>query len=181
GMRQRVMIAIALAAGPRLMIADEPTTALDVTVQAQIMALVRELQAESDLAVIWVSHDLGVVAGLADRVLVMYGGTIVESAGVDELFENPQHPYTRGLLASIPGTGLAGTRLASIPGTPPSLQHELRLCPFADRCSHAIDRCAHERPGLTPISPDHAAACFWDIDASRQRDGVAVVARREEK
>jgi peptide/nickel transport system ATP-binding protein/oligopeptide transport system ATP-binding protein len=181
GMRQRVMIAIALAAGPRLMIADEPTTALDVTVQAQIMALVRELQAESDLAVIWVSHDLGVVAGLADRVLVMYGGTIVESAGVEELFENPQPPYTGGLLAAIPGTGLAGTRLASIPGTPPSLQHELRLCPFAERCSHAIDRCAHERPGLTPISPDHAAACFWDIDASRQRDGVAVVARREEK
>ena len=181
GMRQRVMIAIALAAGPRLMIADEPTTALDVTVQAQIMALVKELQAESDLAVIWVSHDLGVVAGLADRVLVMYGGTIVESASVDDLFERPQHPYTRGLLASIPGTGMAGSRLASIPGTPPSLQHELRLCPFADRCTHAIERCALERPGLTDIAAGHAAACFWDIDASRQRDGVEVIARRGEQ
>jgi len=171
GMRQRVMIAIALAAGPgpRIIIADEPTTALDVTVQAQIVDVMQELQAAIGAAVIWVSHDLGVVAGIADRVLVMYGGTIVEQAPVDDLYERPLHPYTLGLLKAIPSVTHAGERLVSIDGTPPGLTEPLELCPFADRCGFVIDRCVEERPALAEIRPGHLAACFVDVTTGEER------------
>ena len=173
GMRQRVMIAIAVACGPKLVIADEPTTALDVTVQAQIMELVRRLRRELGISVIWISHDLGVVAGLADRVAVMYGGTIVECAQVDDLFERPQHPYTAGLLGAVPSVietnGADERPLVSIEGTPPDLLDELICCPFANRCSYAFDRCWQERPPLLSVGPHHELACFYDMskDASR--------------
>jgi len=178
GMRQRVVIAIALAGEPSLIIADEPTTALDVTVQAQITELITRLRNERGLAIIWVSHDLGIVAGVADRVLVLYGGTVVESAPVDDLFGNPQHPYTRGLLASTPGPDPAGGRLGSIPGTPPELTEEPEWCPFVDRCTYAFDRCRSQRPGLAEVGPNHYAACFWDVDGDRLRNDVPVVASR---
>lgn len=170
GMRQRVMIAIAVAAEPQIVIADEPTTALDVTVQAQIIQLVKNLQAQMGMAVVWISHDLGVVAGLADRVMVMYGGTVVESAPVDELYENPQHPYTLGLLKAIPtieNTGKA--KLDSIEGQPPSLRQELTLCPFAPRCKFAFARCWEERPRLETVGQNHYVACFYDVKAGRPK------------
>ncbi|MCB0018658.1 MAG: ABC transporter ATP-binding protein [Anaerolineales bacterium] len=164
GMRQRVMIAIAVAGSPRIVIADEPTTALDVTVQAQIVKLMKDLQELMGMAVIWISHDLGVVAGLADRVLVMYGGTVVEDALVDELYENPQHPYTIGLLGAIPNLDSDGSeRLISIDGQPPSLRQELSLCPFAPRCPHVMQRCWQERPPLRQIHESHRVACFYDV------------------
>ncbi|MDX1523995.1 MAG: ABC transporter ATP-binding protein, partial [Anaerolineae bacterium] len=146
GMRQRVMIAIAMACRPQIVIADEPTTALDVTVQAQIVELVKELQREMGVAVVWISHDLGVVAGMADRVLVMYGGTVVEDAQVDDLYERPKHPYTLGLLGAIPtvdetGTEIGTERLESIEGSPPDLLQPLTRCPFVPRCKFAFDRC----------------------------------------
>ncbi len=179
GMRQRVVIAIALAGDPSIIVADEPTTALDVTVQAQIMELMKELQAERDLAVIWVSHDLAVVAGVADRVLVLYGGTVVETAPVDELFANPQHPYTRGLLSAVPSTEAAAERLAPIPGTPPGLSEEPASCPFAERCRYVFDRCRLQRPGLTEVGRNHQVACFWNIGGDQLRDDVPVAASRE--
>jgi oligopeptide/dipeptide ABC transporter ATP-binding protein len=169
-MRQRVMIAIAVACRPRLIIADEPTTALDVTVQAQIMELVKRLRRELDIAVIWISHDLGVVAGLADRVAVMYGGTIVECAQVDELFERPQHPYTEGLLGAVPslvGDDDEDRPLVSIEGTPPDLLQELTCCPFANRCGYVFERCWQERPPLLSVGPQHDLACFYDLGADR--------------
>ncbi len=173
GMRQRVMIAIAVACRPKLVIADEPTTALDVTVQAQIMDLVRRLQRELDMAVIWISHDLGVVAGLADRVAVMYGGTIVECAQVDQLFDRPQHPYTAGLLGAVPSlletNGVEERPLVSIEGSPPDLLEELNCCPFADRCSYVFARCWQERPALLSVGPQHAVACFYDMSAEANR------------
>jgi len=179
GIRQRVVIAIALAGNPSLIIADEPTTALDVTVQAQIMELMKKLQAERGLAIIWVSHDLAVVAGVADRVLVLYGGTVVETAPVDELFANPQHPYTRALLAAVPSPDAAAERPAPIPGTPPGFSEEPASCPFADRCRHVFDRCRLQRPGLTEIGPNHGVACFWNVGDDRLRHDVPVVASRE--
>ena len=170
GMRQRVMIAIAVACRPRLVIADEPTTALDVTVQAQILELVKRLQRDLGMAVIWISHDLGVVAGLADRVAVMYGGTIVECAPVDELFERPQHPYTIGLLGAVPSLidvdGEDERPLVSIEGTPPDLLQELACCPFANRCTYVFDRCRQERPPLLSIGPQHELACFYDLSST---------------
>lgn len=170
GMRQRVMIAIAVACQPKLVIADEPTTALDVTVQAQIIELVKRLQAEMGMAVIWISHDLGVVAGLADRVMVMYGGTVVESALVDDLYDNPKHPYTIGLLGAIPSLERSeDEKLASIEGTPPDLLEELRSCPFAERCPYVFERCIEERPPLIQVAEHHYAACFYDVDEGKQR------------
>ena len=164
GMRQRVMIAIAVAGNPRIVIADEPTTALDVTVQAQIVKLMQELQEIMGMAVIWISHDLGVVAGLADRVLVMYGGTVVEDALVDELYENPQHPYTIGLLGAIPNLESDGSeRLVSIEGQPPSLRQELTFCPFAPRCPYVMEQCWQKRPPLRQVQETHRVACFYDI------------------
>lgn len=175
GMRQRVMIAIAVACSPKIVIADEPTTALDVTVQAQIVDLVKRLQAQMGMAVIWITHDLGVVAGIADRVIVMYGGTVVENALVDDLYENPQHPYTIGLLKAIPSletTGEAETEeLEAIEGTPPDLYQELTLCPFAPRCTYAFDQCWAEVPPLIKVGQQHQAACFYDVDGGGPRHG----------
>jgi oligopeptide transport system ATP-binding protein len=166
GMRQRVMIAIAMAGDPPIVIFDEPTTALDVTVQAQIVELVKtRLAAERGTAIVWITHDLAVVAGIADRVAVMYGGTIVESGQVDEIYENPQHPYTRGLLRAIPSTDSDGsTRLASIEGSPPDLLVEPNFCPFQPRCSYAFDRCIAERPKLRSVGEGHLVACHFDLE-----------------
>jgi len=160
GMRQRVMIAMALIARPQLLIADEPTTALDVTVQAQILDLIKRLQRELGMAVIFISHDLAVVAGLCDRVLVMYAGRIVEAADVRLLFHQPRHPYTRALQRSIPSTQPKGAELFTIPGLPPDPSRPSTGCPFAPRCEFAVDRCRREDPQLRELAPGHASACL---------------------
>jgi peptide/nickel transport system ATP-binding protein len=164
GMRQRAMIAMALACRPALLIADEPTTALDVTIQAQILALVLELQQELGMALILITHDLGVVAQTAQRVIVMYAGKKVEEADVEALFANPRHPYTRGLMASIPAVpslgGKADVRLVEIPGMVPSLTRLPKGCAFAPRCEFAIARCREEYPPLENFGADHWAACW---------------------
>jgi oligopeptide transport system ATP-binding protein len=161
GMRQRVMIAMALACQPELIIADEPTTALDVTVQAQILATLKNLTQEMNSALILITHDLGVVARYADRVAVMYAGRIVETASARELYANPQHPYTRGLMASVPALdGKPGARLQTIPGQPPDLANLPPGCAFAPRCTHAVARCFSSRPVLEPVGPGHLRACF---------------------
>ncbi len=168
GMRQRVMIAIALACDPEVLIADEPTTALDVTIQAQIIELVKELRSKLGMAIVWITHDLGVIAGIADRVVVMYGGQIVEQAPVQELFANPQHPYTRALLKTIPSvTGTREKRLRVIEGQPPILGAAPVACPFAPRCGHSFARCAVENPqrraiGAGRVGYGHDVACHWD-------------------
>ena len=163
GMRQRVMIAVALINGPELLIADEPTTALDVTVQAQILDLLRELQKEFGTAIVLITHDLGVVADLADEVLVMYGGSAVEHAPVREIFYSPQMPYTWGLLASIPQISAKKEQLDPIPGSPPSLLNMPKGCVFAPRCAFkdqvAGDACETHLPDLLAVSPDHEARC----------------------
>jgi peptide/nickel transport system ATP-binding protein len=164
GMRQRAMIAMALACRPALLIADEPTTALDVTIQAQILALVLDLQKELGMGLILITHDLGVVAQTAQRVIVMYAGKKVEEADVETLFADPRHPYTRGLMASIPAVpslqDKADVRLAEIPGTVPSLTRLPKGCAFAPRCSLAIARCREEYPPLQHWGGDHLAACW---------------------
>ena len=161
GMRQRVVIASALVLSPKLLIADEPTTALDVTIQQQILALVRRLQDETDMAMVWITHDLGVVARLVERVIVMYAGHVVEQAPTRRLFRRPEHPYTAGLLASLPdATDPARAPLAQIPGTPPDPAGVPSGCPFSDRCRQAIDRCTRERPPLTSRGAGAAAACW---------------------
>ncbi len=169
GMRQRVMIAMALSCNPKLLIADEPTTALDVTIQAQILDLMRELKTKTGAAIILITHDLGVVAEMAQRVVVMYAGRKVEEAPVEALFARPLHPYTRGLLGSIPrlaeaADGSARKRLAEIPGMVPSLKEEMPGCLFAPRCPHATARCATEYPPLEEASPGHWVAC-WEWKA----------------
>jgi oligopeptide transport system ATP-binding protein len=164
GMRQRVMIAIALSCNPLLLIADEPTTALDVTVQAQIVDLVRRLQKYMGMAVIWISHDLGVVARLVERVMVMYAGYVIEDAPVDDLYASPRHPYTLGLLSSLPRLNQAvGMALFSIPGRPPNLAALPPGCSFAPRCSYAAERCRQENPDLRPIALRHHVAC-WEAE-----------------
>jgi peptide/nickel transport system ATP-binding protein len=165
GMRQRVMIAMALACNPKLLIADEPTTALDVTIQAQILDLMRELKEKIEAAIILITHDLGVVAEMAQRVVVMYAGKKAEEAPVGALFRRPLHPYTKGLLASVPrlGASLAHKtppRLAEIPGTVPSLRDPMPGCPFAARCAFATDKCRSEMPAFEEKEPGHFAACF---------------------
>ncbi len=167
GMRQRVMIAIALACDPEVLIADEPTTALDVTIQAQILELVRDLRRKLGMAIIWITHDLGVIAGIADRVMVMYAGQIVEQAPVKALFANPQHPYTRALLKTIPKLGgQREARLQVIEGQPPIMRAEPVACAFRARCAHAFDRCGVENPlrrtvdGNT-VGRGHDVACHW--------------------
>jgi peptide/nickel transport system ATP-binding protein len=159
GMRQRVMIAMALACRPRLLIADEPTTALDVTVQAQILALIDELKAETGTAVLLITHDLGVVADHADEVAVMYAGRIAERAPAAALFSRPQHPYTVGLLGAAPSLEGGAERLASIEGTVPDLRNPPTGCRFAPRCPFAVARCA-EQPPLAPVGEGHLAACW---------------------
>jgi oligopeptide/dipeptide ABC transporter ATP-binding protein len=171
GMRQRVMIAIAIACAPEIVIADEPTTALDVTVQAQIVDLFKRLQEVIGMAIIWITHDLGVVAGLAERVLVMYGGRVAEIALVDDLYENPRHPYTAGLLGALPRLdSRESQRLVSIKGAPPDLLIPLTHCPFAWRCDYAFDRCWQEIPALLPVGVRHQAACFYDLEKGKPRD-----------
>jgi len=171
GMRQRVVIAIAIACTPEIVIADEPTTALDVTVQAQITDLFGRLREELGVAIIWITHDLGVVAGLADRVLVMYGGRVAEIALVDDLYENPQHPYTMGLLGALPSLeSKESKRLVSIRGAPPDLLIPLEHCPFAWRCDYAFDRCWEEIPPLLTVGERHQSACFYDLEKGGPRD-----------
>jgi peptide/nickel transport system ATP-binding protein len=160
GMRQRAMIAMALACSPRLLIADEPTTALDVTIQAQILELMRTLRAETGTAVILITHDLGVVAEVADEVAVMYAGRIVERAPVRLLFDDPQHPYTVGLLGSIPRLDLAQERLASIEGQVPGPLQRPPGCNFADRCPFAVAQCREQVPPLREVAAGHASACW---------------------
>lgn len=171
GMRQRVMIAIALACDPQVLIADEPTTALDVTIQAQILELMKDLQERLGMAVIWITHDLGVVAGIADRVVVMYGGQIVEQAPTRELFKNPQHPYTRALLKTVPRvSGTRDDKLAVIEGQPPILGAPPLSCPFHDRCDVAFDQCAKANPPRYDVGNGHDAACFYDANKGGPRD-----------
>ena len=171
GMRQRVMIAIALSCEPKVLIADEPTTALDVTIQAQILDLVKRLRQELGMAIIWVTHDLGVVASLADRVMVMYSGFIVERADVKQLYGNPKHPYTIALLQTLPELeGERAERLESIEGQPPDQLRAPTSCPFAPRCSYAFDRCSQENPLLQNVSSQHEVACWWDVQENRPRD-----------
>jgi peptide/nickel transport system ATP-binding protein/oligopeptide transport system ATP-binding protein len=167
GMRQRVMIAIALACDPKVLIADEPTTALDVTIQAQILELVRDLRSKLGMAIVWITHDLGVIAGIADRVMVMYAGQVVEQAPVRELFTNPRHPYTRALLKTIPSiSGGRADRLQVIQGQPPVLGAAPTACPFRARCTHAIERCARENPARRAIGNGHDVACHWTPEAA---------------
>jgi oligopeptide transport system ATP-binding protein len=168
GMRQRVMIAMALSCDPKVLLADEPTTALDVTIQAQILDLIKRLRNELGMAVILITHDLGVVAGLADRINVMYSGYIVESATAEELFKNPRHPYTLGLLRSIPRIDEPRReKLVPIEGLPPDLIDAPPGCPFQPRCVYAVDRCAEENPSLEPVSRGHTIACWVDVTGGK--------------
>ena len=161
GMRQRVMIAIALACDPKVLIADEPTTALDVTIQAQIIELIKDLRRELGMAIVWITHDLGVVAGIADRVMVMYAGSVVEQAKVSDLYADPQHPYTQALLETLPSiSGEREDKLTSIGGQPPLMTSFPSSCAFAPRCPHVTDRCVRENPTLTAVKGGHEAACW---------------------
>jgi len=168
GMRQRVMIAMGLSCNPSLLIADEPTTSLDVTIQAQIVELTKSLQSKFGMSVIWITHDLGVIAEIADRVIVMYAGYIVEEADVFSIFENPVHPYTLSLLKSLPRVDSRRyERLAIIPGSPPDCIHMPAGCPFMVRCGFAIERCGVENPLLEIVEDDHKAACWVDVKNGR--------------
>jgi oligopeptide/dipeptide ABC transporter ATP-binding protein len=169
GMRQRVMIAIALSCQPRMLIADEATTALDVTIQAQIVDLVKRLTRESGTAVIWISHDLGLVAGICHRVNVMYAGRIVETGPVDDVFARPAHGYTVGLMGCTPRIDRDVARLTPIEGLPPSLAEPPRLCPFLPRCAEAVDACRGEMPPMRGRETGHAAACHADLRAHWKR------------
>jgi peptide/nickel transport system ATP-binding protein len=160
GQQQRVMIAMALSCHPRLLIADEPTTALDVTIQAQILRLLRDLQAQFDFSVILITHNLGVVAQTCDRLAVLYAGRVAEMGATEHIFNNPQHPYTRGLMNAIPRPGSRGKKMAAIPGTVPSNPGALPGCPFAPRCELALEHCPTSVPPLYQVAESHRAACF---------------------
>jgi oligopeptide transport system ATP-binding protein len=170
GMRQRAMIAMALACNPSVLIADEPTTALDVTIQAQIVDLVKALRERFGMAVIWITHDLGVIAGLAETVNVMYAGFIVERGTVDDIYKNPRHPYTLALLESLPRVDRTkDEKLATIPGFPPDLLGLPPGCPFVPRCTYTLKRCREENPSLQSVGPDHSVACWVDVTTGRER------------
>ena len=179
GMRQRVMIAMALACEPDILIADEPTTALDVTIQAQILELMQQLQKEIGMAIIMITHDLGVVAQLCDEVIVMYAGSICEQGTADEIFYNPRHEYTKGLLRSIPTADTAGQRLQPITGTPIDLLNMPEGCPFAPRCDAAMKICIHQRCERMEINADHAAACWMNVKAGLE-NGTIVAEKKQE-
>ncbi|NLF64193.1 MAG: ABC transporter ATP-binding protein [Chloroflexi bacterium] len=177
GQRQRIMIAMALSTNPSLLIADEPTTALDVTIQAQIVELVKELQEKLGMAIIWITHDLGVVARMVERLAVMYSGYIVEIGSVWDIYDKPAHPYTLGLLQSLPKVDARQQqRLASIEGLPPDLRQEFNHCPFAPRCPYVIDKCWEENPPLMPTGRDQQSACWrWEtVVEEPSRFGVEV-------
>jgi oligopeptide transport system ATP-binding protein len=175
GMRQRVMIAMAISCMPDLLIADEPTTALDVTIQAQIIELVKWLQEELGMTVIWVTHDLGVVARLTKKIIVMYGGSIMESGPVKAIYSDPHHPYTIGLLASVPGTSFSRSdELHFIPGNPPDMIALPKGCPFAQRCAYMSDQCLLEKPAFTLVGDDHQVAC-WNLEHIRVKDLPSVL------
>ena len=167
GMQQRVMIAMALSCNPRLLIADEPTTALDVTIQAQILRLLRDLQQSFHISVILITHNLGVIAQTCDRLAVLYAGRVAESGSTRDIFNQPHHPYTRGLMAAIPHPGSRGKRMAAIPGTVPSNPGALTGCPFAPRCAYVFDRCRVEVPALYQLGEDHLSACFLAQERSQ--------------
>ncbi|MFN8404493.1 MAG: ABC transporter ATP-binding protein [Anaerolineales bacterium] len=160
GQQQRVMIAMALLCNPRLLIADEPTTALDVTIQAQILKLLKDLQTQFDFSVILITHNLGVVAQTCDRLAVLYAGRVAEIGSTEDVFNNPQHPYTRGLMNAIPRPGSRGKKMAAIPGTVPSNPGAIQGCAFADRCEFVFEKCRAETPALFDVSEGHRAACF---------------------
>ena len=160
GQQQRVMIAMALSCEPRLLIADEPTTALDVTIQAQILRLLRDLQTQFDFSVILITHNLGVVAQTCDRLAVLYAGRVAEIGSTNDIFNNPQHPYTRGLMNAIPKPGSQGKKMQAIPGTVPSNPGAVQGCPFAPRCEFAFERCTLNSPTLLNVSDVHLASCF---------------------
>ena len=159
-MRQRIMIALSLLCSPKLLIADEPTTALDVTIQAQIMDLMRELSQEINTSIILITHDLGVVASIAKRVIVMYCGQIVENAAIKELYYNPKHPYTWGLLKALPRLDMKENELQPIPGSTPDLLLEMKGCPFFDRCEHAMECCREAQPPYYEVEPNHLVKCW---------------------
>ena len=169
GMRQRIMIAMALACEPDILIADEPTTALDVTIQAQILDLMKDLQKELGMAIIMITHDLGVVAQLCDEVIVMYAGSICEQGTADEIFYNPKHEYTKGLMRSIPTADTAGTKLKPISGTPIDLLNMPEGCPFAPRCDNAMKICLRERCERMRINEEHMAACWMNVKEGGDR------------
>lgn len=170
GMRQRVMIAMALACSPQILIADEPTTALDVTIQAQIVELVKGLRDKLGMAIIWITHDLGLTAGLVDRVLVLYAGLIIEEALVEELYAHPEHPYTTALLGSLPRMDAnERKRLVSIDGKPPVLYEKPTSCPFAPRCIYRVEHCSTENPLLMQVRSGHTVACWVDLKTGKER------------
>ena len=179
GMRQRIMIAMALACEPDILIADEPTTALDVTIQAQILELMKSLQEELGMAIIMITHDLGVVAQMCDEVIVMYAGSICEQGTADEIFYNPRHEYTKGLMRSIPTADTAGTKLKPITGTPIDLLNMPKGCPFAPRCDAAMKICLRERCERMQINENHAAACWMNVKMGLE-DGSIVAAGKKE-
>jgi oligopeptide transport system ATP-binding protein len=172
GMRQRVMIAIAISCRPKLLIADEPTTALDVTIQAQIIDLVKRLQKELGMAVIWITHDLGVIARLAKWINVMYAGSIVERGPIMRIFKNPSHPYTIGLLGSLPGLDVTSDQdLQYVDGAPPDMIRLPAGCPFRPRCAYRTEQCALEKPQLIDVESDHMAAC-WNLEQVRRQQRI---------
>ncbi len=171
GQQQRVMIAMALSCHPHLLIADEPTTALDVTIQAQILKLLSQLQKEFDISAILITHNLGVVAQTCDRLVILYAGHVVEVGTTRQVFKNPQHPYSRGLIAAVPRPGSRGKKMAVIPGVVPSNPGSLPGCPFAPRCKFVFDRCTQEVPTLFPVGVEHWSACFL-VDSRTQAEVI---------
>ena len=179
GMRQRIMIAMALACEPDILIADEPTTALDVTIQAQILELMKSLQEELGMAIIMITHDLGVVAQMCDEVIVMYAGSICEQGTADEIFYNPRHEYTKGLMRSIPTTTSAGTKLKPITGTPIDLLNMPKGCPFAPRCDAAMKICLKQRCQRMEINENHAAACWMNVKLGLEDGSITAAGKQE--